>query len=203
MKLKDFRKKMVKSIFSTAEAQLVAFQNNPELTNLQLHQWKKQGELIQLKRGIYMFPNANSSAAQIANALYAPCYISLEYALSFYGILPEAAFVYTLVTPKGTRQFVTPLGTFSYHKIKREAFTGFDGKTLMAEPEKALVDYFYLRGSSFKTTEAFWEESRLDAEGLDFQKIIQYAGLFGSKKLITLLTHFQAYAKTHSNHSGR
>ncbi len=120
MKLKEFHKTMIKPVFSSAEAQLVARGDNPGLINLQLHQWKEQGELVQLKRGVYAFPGVpDLSAAQIAAALYAPCYISLEYALSFYGILPEAAFIYTLVTPKGTRQFTTPLGVFSYHKIKR------------------------------------------------------------------------------------
>ena len=100
MKLKDFRKKMGKGIFSTAEAQLVAFPENPAIVNLQLHQWKKNNDIIALKRGLSMFSDYSASGheAEIARSLYCPCYFSLQQALSFYGIIPEATFTHTLVT---------------------------------------------------------------------------------------------------------
>lgn len=197
MKLKEFRKKMVKTIFTSQEAKLIMLDQPSALTNLQLHQWEEQGELIRIKRGVYFFSEAKPKAAEIANVLYPPCYFSLEYALSNYGILAEATFNYTLITPRGTRRFATPAGIFHYHKIKREAFTGFDETTLMAEPEKAVVDYFYFRGSSFKMNKAFWEESRLEGGELNFKKIFRYAKLFDSKRLIDLLLSFQNYAKSH------
>src|SRR3989339_289298 len=100
MKLKEFRKAMIKKVFSTEEARVVCLRDKPAVLNLQLHQWKKNGDLIALKRGLYMFADAKVSAAEIARHLYFPCYFSLEYALSVFGILPEAVFEYTLVTPK-------------------------------------------------------------------------------------------------------
>ena len=185
MKLKDFRKKLGKGIFSTAEAQLVAFPENPAIVNLQLHQWKKNNDIIALKRGLSMFSDYSASGheAEIARSLYCPCYFSLQQALSFYGIIPEATFTHTLVTTKATRHFKTPVGNFSYRKIKREAFTGFDSNTLMAEKEKALVDYFYFYGKDFKTSDSFWEESRLEAGAtkVNFKKVFRYAKLFNSK----------------------
>lgn len=196
MKFKEFRKKMEKGIFTTAEAHIVAFANNPKLINLQLHQWKKNADIIQLKRGLFMFADVSANPAQIAKSLYAPCYFSLEYVLSLHNIIPEAVFSYTLVTTKKTHQFKTPVGHFIYHTIKKPAFTGFNIQTLLAEPEKALVDYFYLNSSRLKTNNIFWQESRLNGAELNFKKVFQYAKLYKSKKLITLLTDFQNYAKT-------
>jgi hypothetical protein len=201
MKLKDFKKKMKKGLFSTSEAHVVAFMDDPKLVNLQLHQWKKNGDIVHVKRGLYMFTDAKLNAMEIAKSLCEPCYFSLEYILSLNGIIPEMVFDYTLVTTKKTRRFQTDAGNFIYHRIKKEAFTGFDPLTLEAEPEKALVDYFYLNSATLKADPKFWEESRLNDEELDFKKVFRYAKLFKSKKLITLLTDFQNYAKTHQNHS--
>lgn len=200
MKLKEFRKKMQKPIFSTAEAQVVAFSYDRKLINLQLHQWKKNGDIIRLKRGLFLFSDSSPTPAQIAKSLYWPCYFSLEYVLNLYSIIPEAVFSYTLVTPKKTAQFRTPFGNFIYHSIKKNAFTGFNSETLLAKPEKALIDYLYFNTSRMKTGHLFWKESRLDTSSLSFTKLFQYAKLFSSKKLFHLLTDFQYYAKTYQNH---
>lgn len=197
MKLKEFRKKMQKGVFSTAEAHVVGFEYNPKLINLQLHQWKQNGDIIPLKRGVFMFAGATHDTTQIAKSLCDPCYFSLEYVLSMNGIMLEAVFSYTLVTTKKTNHFKTPVGNFIYHHIKKEAFTGFDSKTLLAEREKAFVDYFYLNNSRLKGDNTFWKESRLYGADLNFKKIFRYAKLFKSKKLVSLLTDFQNYAKTH------
>ncbi|MBI4995139.1 hypothetical protein HZC21_05910 [Candidatus Peregrinibacteria bacterium] len=202
MKLKDFQKRMKKPLFTTQEARIVCFRDKPDVLNLQLHQWVKSGDLIALKRGLFMFASAQVDKKEIAKSLYSPCYFSLEYVLNFYNIMPEAVFEYTLVTPKPGRRFETPVGTFVYRTIKREAFTGFYPETLMAEKEKALVDFFYLNGSSFKATDTFWEQSRLEATAvkLDAKKVLRYAKLFNSKKLELLLHSFISYAKSHQTY---
>lgn len=198
MKFQDFSKKMRKAVFSTAEAQLVAFRDEGRLTNLQLHQWEKKGLLVRLKRGLYTFVETTPSSAEVASALYSPCYFSLEYVLSSFGILPEAAFAYTCVTTKTTRQWDTPLGTFSFRTLKKEAFTDYDPKTLMAEKEKGLVDYFYLNRFRFQPIPSFWESSRLEAAttGIHFRKVFHFAKLFQSERLLQLLRSFENYAKS-------
>lgn len=198
MKLKEFRKKMQKNVFKTNEARIVCFRDHPDVLNLQLHQWKKSGDLVALKRGTYMFSDSKPPAFEIARNLYSPSYFSLEYALNFYGIMPETVFEYTLVTPKATRCFLTPMGVFTYQKIKKEAFCGFDPETLMAEKEKALVDYFYLHSSTLEANDSFWEHSRLEANAtnIDFKKTLSYAKLFKSFRLISLLNSFYSYAKS-------
>lgn len=202
MKLKYFRAMMKKSLFTTAEARLVCFRDNPDVLNVQLHQWKKNGDLIALKRGLYMFADAKVSTSEIAKNLYSPCYFSLEYVLNFYGVMPDAVFEYTLVTPKATRRFETSAGVFVYRTIKRTAFSGFDTDSLMAEKEKALVDWFYLNTQRLEATEAFWEQSRLEAGAteIDFKKVFRYAQLFRSKKLDFLLHNFYSYAQSYQAH---
>lgn len=196
MNLNLFRTTMQKPIFKSAEAQVVCFKDNPNFVNLQLHQWLKRGALVRLKRGVYAFANIALKAVDIAKTLYEPCYFSLEYALSVYGILPEAVFGYTLVTPKTTRTFNTPLGTFYYHHVKPSVFTGFSPDTLMAVPEKALVDYFYLHQANLESTTIFWAEARLTTNELDFKKMRGYAKQFESKKLLVLLSSLEDYAKS-------
>ncbi|MFA4814784.1 MAG: hypothetical protein WC924_04870 [Candidatus Gracilibacteria bacterium] len=202
MKLKEFRRKMQKEVFSTAEARILCFDENPGLLNLQMHQWKKSGDLVSLKRGLYMFTGVRPSTVEIARNLYSPCYFSLEYALNFYGIIPEAVFEYTLVTPKSTRRFVSPMGIFTYQTIKKEAFFGFDTETLMAEKEKALVDYFYLHSSELEPDDGFWEHSRIEAgvTKINFKKVFSHAKFFKSSKLTLLLHSFYSYAKSHQTY---
>lgn len=199
MKFKEFRKKMQKNIFSTAEARILCFDNNSDILNLQLHQWKKSGDLVSLKRGIYMFTDAKPSTLEVALNLYSPCYFSLEYVLNFYGIIPEAVFEYTLVTPKSTRRFKTPIGVFIYQTIKKGAFFGFNPETLMAEKEKALVDYFYLHSAELVADDAFWKHSRFEASvtEINFKKVLSFAKSFKSSKLTFLLHSFYSYAKSH------
>jgi len=70
----------------------------------QIGRWQKKGLVIKLKRGVYMLnPNdrkINPSRLFVANQLYSPSYVSLEYALGFYGLIPEQAFDLTSVLPK-------------------------------------------------------------------------------------------------------
>lgn len=55
--------------------------------------WLRSGELIRIKKGVYVFSkdvsNAPPSIELLANLIYGPSAISLQYALSFYGLIPE------------------------------------------------------------------------------------------------------------------
>ncbi len=196
---------MEKDVFSTQEAHIVAFQEDPNLINLQLHQWESKGDVVRLKRGLYAFAETKPKEAEIAKALYWPCYFSLEYVLSLYSVIPESVFTYTLVTPKSTRSFETPFGRFTFQSLKKEAFTGFDSDTLVAYKEKALVDYFYLNSFRLKPDPLFWRESRLEAKAtnINFNKVFQYAKLFHSKKLSILLKDFQNFTLSQKIYSLR
>ncbi len=126
------------------------------LIRRQLSEWVKQGKVWQLKRSIYTLPdkerNTGVSNYFLANFLYSPSYISLEYALSYYNLIPEKVVQVTSVTTKKTQSFTNQFATFMYHKIRTDYFFGyqlaedeFGQHFYIAVPEKALLDLLYLR----------------------------------------------------------
>jgi len=152
-----------------------------------LHRYTKRGFLIRLKRGLYSLYDANISDLYLANKLYEPSYVSLEFALSYYRIIPETVYEITSVTSKSTRHFSAIGKLFSYHRIKAEAFTGYSlnrqrGLSFtIADPEKAFVDLLYLRILSHKKP-----ITRFNKEKINIAKALRYAKLFNNNKLISI-----------------
>lgn len=148
MKYIDFKKSIDKPYFSALDIKLRGLLVYP----YQLSLWKKEGLLFSFKRGLYYFPeNKNILTSEIiAYALYSPSYISLEGAFRLYGFIPEMVYAQTCVTPKTTRKFSNEFGNFSYRHIRSEVFFGYQMisfgslKYALADPEKAILDYFYL-----------------------------------------------------------
>lgn len=112
---------------------------------------EKNGYVIRLKRGLYVVNPEKSgktlSSELIANHLYAPSYISMSTALRYYGLIPEAVYTHQSMTVKHSRCFQTPIGTYDYKYIDRNAFSvgvrsvnKGDYAFLIASPEKALCD---------------------------------------------------------------
>lgn len=164
------------------------FRATPEQTKYFLEEHSRDGLFLRLKRGLYALQDSLPSEEELANVLYRPSYVSFEYALAAYHILPEMVYTVTSATSKPTRTFTVADKTFSYLTIKQEAFTGYqpiqrDGRTiLMAEPEKALVDYLYFVALGKKPT-----NDRFNLSALNRQKIESYAMLFARPKLIQLI----------------
>lgn len=112
----------------------------------------RKGIIIRVKKGLYVlgdrFRTRPYSKKLLANLVYGPSYISLEYALQYYGMIPERVEAVTSVTTGRSRRFMTPLGLFIYRNIPVSAFhfgmtrIEYDDKIafLMATPEKALCD---------------------------------------------------------------
>jgi len=109
-------------------------------------------EIIRVKKGLYIlaekYRDEPINAELLANMIYGPSYVSQEYALQFYGLIPERVEVITSMTTKKNNVFSTPLGEFTYSYINRKKFTvGVDWlevrqnvHALIASPEKAVVD---------------------------------------------------------------
>lgn len=112
----------------------------------------RQGAIIRVKKGLYIFGDdirrKPICRELLANLIYGPSYISLDYALQYHGLIPERVTALTSVTTGRSRLFDTPLGRFDYRMIALSAFrTGMDqvaledGRSfLIAIPEKALAD---------------------------------------------------------------
>ncbi len=116
----------------------------------------KKGELIRLKNGFFVIAEKIADSPvpyeQIANLLYGPSYLSFEWALSYYGFIPEGVYVITSTAATKSKSFKTPLGTFDYMYLSHNRYAiGIDqkenaaGKFLIATPEKALADLVHLK----------------------------------------------------------
>ncbi|HZQ05987.1 MAG TPA: hypothetical protein VFD70_05365 [Anaerolineae bacterium] len=164
------------------------FRTTSDQSKYFLEESTKRGLFLRLKRGLYAVRDALPPEEEIANLLYRPSYISFEYALAFYHILPEMVYTVTSATTKPTRTFTVASKTFSYLTIKKEAFAGYsptqrEGRTiLIADPEKAVADYFYFVALGKKAI-----NERLNLSALDKKKITEYVKLFQRPKLEQLL----------------
>jgi hypothetical protein len=124
--------------------------------NEKIHRWMAQGVLLQIKRGFYVVSPDYSgeviSLPLIANQLYGPSYVSLDYALYHYGLIPEKVVDVTSVTTKRSKIFSSGLGRFSYVHLPAPYYSQGIFQVneservvfLMASPEKALCDRLVL-----------------------------------------------------------
>lgn len=203
MKFTEF-KKLVKDIPVFSVPQLSLLAKHKQTFRNQISQWKKQGLIIPLKKGLYILNEHDRkislSREFIANQLVFPSYVSLEYALSFYGFIPEKAFQVTSITSKKTAEFVNSYGTFVYRNLKIRLFFGYTNlqdengmQILMAEKEKALLDFLYLNLSQINPDNLdFLEESYRfeNLKELNQSRLLNYSEKFQSKKLIQLIQTF-------------
>ena len=165
-----------------------------KIYDYQLTLWVKKGYLLKIKNAIYIFKRdyEKIKGEEIAATLYQPSYLSLESALSAYGFIPEIVYSYVSVTGKTNRIFDNKFGHFIYRHLKTELFWGYrevrtdTGRYIIAEPEKAILDYLYLNLSKINSESDFenlrFNEDRLH-ETLNREKFLQYLQAFEIKKL--------------------
>lgn len=169
--------------------------------NIKLKQMVKKGELVKVIRGLYV-DNQNTSPHLLAAAIYGPSYISFEYALSRYGLIPERVQTITSATfKKGkNKTYETPFRAFFYsdipalaypHEVTLEEENGMVFQ--VALPEKALCDTLYKERpvTSVKALRALmFEDLRIDESifnQLDKDKLFRLAALY-TKRNLQLLT---------------
>ncbi len=169
---------------------------NAKTLRVQLVDWVKKGYVIKLRQGLYTLNNKDRSCkvsmAFLANTIYQPSYLSLEWALQYYGLIPEAVFAATSITTKKTASFHNSFGSFYYENLKIPCFDYFyqtqdenRNNILIARPEKALLDFLYLRTKTYKQVEEdiFEENYRLqNLDGLKTSKFREIAKAFGTNK---------------------
>ena len=174
---------------------------NEKISNL-----VKNGELVRLKKGFYTFSKLYQTKPinliSVANTLYSPSYVSFDYALSYYGMIPERVSEVTSATSKNEKLFDTPIGRFSYKKVSPEAYSlGIDwiyddveGGRFIATAEKALCDKIkYDRGIGTLTQNSMVEYLKYDLRidittPLNYELIEIIATAYKSRNLKTLAT---------------
>ena len=150
--------------------------------NMHISMLEKKGLLIRLKRGLYVVSPEISgrelSIGLVANHLYGPSYVSLHWALRWYGLIPERIDTVTSITTRHTREFENSLGRFTFRGVSQEYFPiGIKSQEdaglhfLLASPEKALCDMLmqekHVPDQSVSRLAVFFEEDmRIDLDNL-------------------------------------
>jgi len=199
----EFKKKTEElPYFETKELRLILGADFTNTTLVNLKNWMNKGYVTMIRRGLYVLSETKdrTDTMVFATKIYSPSYISMEMALGFYGIIPEAVFTVTSVTTRKTKKFKTPLGNFSYQKIKKAAFGGFETKKQggisfnLALPEKALVDFFYLNRNVLNGDREQFLGYRFNEDfKYDAKKLLDFAKAFQNKKVSSLTQNFIKY----------
>lgn len=148
-----------------------------------------QGRLLHIRRGLYSWAKESNSEAmlhpfELAQRIYAPSYISLESALAYHRLIPEAVYVVTSASIKRTKEFDTPLGKFSYMHLPVENFylsvelvKTDNYQFFMAKPWKAICDYVYCYRKEWRNLDPLVQSLRMDIDELPLFSDIEKAML--------------------------
>ncbi len=169
-----------KSLFTTEDLrQLLEITKDRTLEDL-IKRLIDQEILVQMEKGKYLLKGAHTSDFEIAQFLYSPSYISFETALNYHGILSQFPVEITSATTKSTTQKQILEKTYVYSKLSITLYTGYykENNTLIAYPEKALLDHLYMISKGIKT-EQYLDE--MDYTNLDRTKIKKYVSLVPQK----------------------
>jgi predicted transcriptional regulator of viral defense system len=172
-------------------------------------------KIIRVKKGLYVFGadyrRTLVCKEALANQIYGPSYISLEYALSFYGMIPERVEVLTSITTGRSRKYNTPIGVFSYQFLPTEKYAvGITLKQLdeyhavfIASPEKALLDSVYFsRGLTDKSSLEYYfqDDMRIDEgslKSLSQDRLMEIANHFSTPRI----NHVLKFIRKLHNHA--
>ncbi len=162
---------------------------------------EKKGDFLRLKRGFYTSKKFIGEAKNkgrysdflefLANKIYFPSYLSLDYTLYQHNLLTEAPVNFTSITKNKTAVFSNKLGNFIYHKVKDNLFCGFntikngDFIIYKATKAKALFDFLYLRKDLISDKNSI-KELRLNLDEIspkEKKELEKYIRLEGSKKM--------------------
>jgi hypothetical protein len=167
----------------------------------------KSGAIIGVKKGLYVFgPKSRQSPIckeSLANLIYGPSCISMEYALSHYGLIPERVETITSVTPKRDKEFNTRIGRFTYRYLGASKYPhGIEQQwmdrqhpVLIATPEKALCDYVVLNDvpviTSRKAAKEFLQDDlRIDQDSwarFDIRKMVHLNKHYNSQNIVRIM----------------
>lgn len=131
---------------------LMSWLKNYKRPNDKILGLKAKGYLEALKKGLYIagpqLTDRKPDPMLVANHIFGPSYVSVDTALSFYGLIPERVEEVTSMTIKTSRSFVNVLGMFSYKHLPLPYYSfglvmlqlGSNQYALVASPEKAICD---------------------------------------------------------------
>ena len=201
----------IKTIFDSAKKlpvfsldDLASVETDRHYLRVLLSRYEKSGKAIRPKRGRYVSKEymddvekrglASAYLEFLAGALYTPSYLSMEYVLHEHGMLTDMPVAFTSATTKKTASISNALGTFRYHTLKDDLYSGYElanvGEFSIAKATKckALFDFLYFRKHIIVNKESF-DELRLNLENFtvnDKEELLEYVKKEESKKMKTI-----------------
>ena len=180
-----------------------------------LYEWAKKKHITPVIKGVYIFSEFEDTKGLeflIANKIYEPSYLSLEYVMSSESLIPEAVYTLTSISTKKTVVFDTSFGNFNYRNLKTELYRGYElrkieiplyGKTIertvkTATIEKALFDFVYLKKGLLTKNEIL--EMRFDRNvlaALNKKSLRNYTSLSNNRTVEINLTHIFKHYDIH------
>ena len=157
----------------------------------------KEGSCTQIIRGLYE-TERKTPGYLLAGSIYGPSYLSFDFALSQYGLIPEAVYAFTSATfeKKKSKKYHTPFGTFTYRDVPSDVYSygvrlQREGEYIyqIATPEKALCDKHYTL-SPIKNKEELdqllFEDLRIDEINfakLDKNRLVKLCEMYHSTNM--------------------
>lgn len=176
---------------------LIKFQDYTDIKG-KIRREVQAGRLIPVARGLYE-TDQTISGKYLAGRIYGPSYLSFDFALYVYSLIPEAVYnTYTSATfdKHKTKKYQNQFGVFTYRDIPTEAYplgvliveeNGYSYQ--IATPEKALCDKLYTISPVSNLTELkelLFDDLRIDEdefEKLDHNTLETLAPLYHSTNL--------------------
>lgn len=154
----------------------------------------RDGKIYKITNGLYE-TDPNTPNYLLANSIYGPSYISFEYALSYYNLIPERTTTITSATfdKKKKKQYINDFGTFTYRDVPTKAYpeeiilkeeNGYSYQ--IASPEKAICDKLYTLSplNNYSNLEnMLFKDLRMDEDNfqkLNKEKIVKLSNLYHS-----------------------
>ena len=183
---------------------LVAGNANPREIRRQLSRWRQAGKIHQLRRGLYClappFQKESPHPFLVANRMLPASYVSLQSALTYFGMIPEYVPVTTSVTTRRPARWETPLGIFDFRHIQVDFFDGYHlvdlsekQQSFIAGPEKALLDLIYLEPGG-DTIDYLIELRLVNLNQLDWRLFRHLASRIEKPKLLRAIAALQKLA---------
>jgi predicted transcriptional regulator of viral defense system len=198
MNIDYLRKVMAKEVFTEEDLKLV-FAGKTETAILSmLSRALRTKQIEKVKRGVYVFGDELRrhpiSKFNLANKIYFPSYVSLESALAYHGLIPEAVYTTTSACQlRKKKKFATPYGDFSYDYIPCSPFfLGVESQkigiasVLLANPFRALFDFLYVYRKTYKSVEDMEKDIRIDLDALE-----KHIEAFAYRELETLALSYR------------
>lgn len=170
----------------------------------------KNGDLIPIIKGLYE-TDRSVPGHYLAGIIYGPSYLSFEFALSWHGLIPEAAYTFTSATcgKKKKKRYETPFGVFTFRDIPMQAFpygtklyeeNGYS--FVIATPQKAICDMIYTCAPCKNRTDLrvlLFEDYRMDESAFrqtNLEEMAELAGLYQTtnhRLLISLIKEIKRH----------